>query len=281
MNKPQQIFIALVGLLSTSSAHATPQTATINGGQISYEVCGEKNPQGLILLHDGLANSALWDFVWPGLCEKFHAVRYDRRGYGRSPVAKEQHWPVQDLEALMKHVGLAHAHFIGAFSGAGIVLDFLFENPEAVDKLVFIAPNMAGFPPNQEIVARLQGIERVIQKADTDATAEFIAADPYFIWPGHTEARAKLAAILKATPGDLGAHPKQVRSAITRQRLPEVYAPTLILVGAADDPYNLAVAAAVQREMRAAKLTVIPDTGQLLYLEEPGAFVGLVTEFLN
>jgi pimeloyl-ACP methyl ester carboxylesterase len=73
----------------------------------------------------------------------------------------------------------------------------------------------------------------------------------------------------------------QRRSSETRRRLPEVYAPTLILIGGWDDPYNHAVALAVQSEMRAASYQPVLDAGQLLYLEQPGAFVGLVKGFLK
>ena len=267
--------------LGLSSAQAAPQTATINGASISYETCSDEKPQAVVLLHDGLANSALWDEVWPGLCERYRVVRYDRRGYGKSPPTKDWHSPVEDLAALMKHVGVAHAHMIGAFTGAAIVIDFLLEYPEAIDKLVLAAPNMAGFPPPDAILLRLQELEDYIRAGDTDATMAAITADPHFLAPENKAARAKLEKILRASPGDLGEHPKQRRSNETRNRLKEVYAPTLILIGGADDPYNQAVAVAVQKEMRAARMSALLSAGQLLYLEQPEAFIAAVTEFLK
>jgi pimeloyl-ACP methyl ester carboxylesterase len=110
--------LALILTLVPTLAHAAPQTATINDAPISYELCGAEIAPALVLVHDGLANSALWDPAWPGLCEEFRVLRYDRRGYGRSPPAKAWHAPVEDLAALMKHVGFEHAHMIGAFMGA-------------------------------------------------------------------------------------------------------------------------------------------------------------------
>lgn len=276
-----RFFFLLLAVLFPALAHAAPQTATINGAQISYEVCGDESAPGLVLLHDGLVNSAVWDGVWPLLCEKYRAVRYDRRGYGKSPPATAQHSPADDLWGVMRHVGLEHAHLVAAAAGAGIAVDFLFDYPEGIDKMVLVAPALSGFRPTEAFLARLRALEEHIRADDLDATIAAIDADPHFMAPESTEARATLAAILKASPGDLGGHPLQMRPPGVALRLGEIYAPTLIVVGALDHPYNNAVATAMQQRMRAAKLDVVLETGHLLYLERPRAFADLVTAFLN
>ncbi|MCA0201350.1 MAG: alpha/beta hydrolase [Proteobacteria bacterium] len=231
------LFLMLAALLP-SLAHAAAQTATINGAQISYEICGDEKAQGVVLLHDGLANSALWDGVWPALCKQYRVVRYDRRGYGKSPPAKDMHAPTDDLYGVMKLVGLDHAHIIGSSAGAGLAVDFVFDQPEAIDKLVLVAPSVSGYQPTAPFVARLRRIEEVVVTGDMDRIVEVITTDPAIIWPGNDAARKKLEAILRANPHDLGAHPRQRRPFNMALRLPEVYAPALVIVGASDDPYN-------------------------------------------
>ncbi len=267
--------------LVPSPVRAAAQTATLNGAEISYEVCGDERAQGLVLLHDGLANSALWDGVWPLFCKQYRVVRYDRRGYGKSPPAKDAHAPTDDLYAVMKHAGLDHAHIIGASAGAGLAVDFVFDQPEAIDKLVLVSPSISGYQPTPALVARLRRIEDAVVRGNMDAIVETITTDPYVIWPGNGAAREKLAAILRANPGDLGAHPRQRRPFNMALRLPEIYAPALVLVGASDDPYNLAVAASVQQRMRNAKIQVLPGQAYLPYLEYPDGFVKIVAAFLQ
>jgi len=89
------IAIALVAIvvLSGSFPLAKAQTGNSRGsyldvenGKIYYEECGAGD-EALVLLHDGVLHSAVWDDVWPSLCKEFHTIRYDRRGYGRSPAA--------------------------------------------------------------------------------------------------------------------------------------------------------------------------------------------------
>src|SRR5271156_5363171 len=63
--------------------------ADVGGSKIWYEECGSNTSgPGVVLLHDGLLHSVTWDDVWKPLCSKYHVVRYDRRGYGRSDKAR-------------------------------------------------------------------------------------------------------------------------------------------------------------------------------------------------
>src|SRR5690606_25018550 len=131
--------------------------------------------------------------------------------------------------------------------GAHVALEFLFEYPEAIDKLIFVSPALSGFKPSEAFLTRLSALEAVIQDGDIKAVLRAFQADPHFLAPQSGLARAKFAAILEAHPSDLGAHPLQTRSSNLRARLSEVYAPTLIVVGSLDDPYTQSVAAAMQQ----------------------------------
>ena len=71
----------------TSTVRGPGAFAPVDGSTLYYEECGS-GPQTVVLIHDGVVNSAVWDQVWPEFCRHFHTIRYDRRGYGRSPAAK-------------------------------------------------------------------------------------------------------------------------------------------------------------------------------------------------
>ncbi len=271
----------LIAVLLPSLAHAEAQVATINGARISYEVCGDSKAQGVVLLHDGLVNSAIWDGVWPGLCEKFRVVRYDRRGYGKSPQTVHGHFPTDDLLGVMKEAGLSHAHLIGASAGAGIAIDFVFDQPEAVDKLVLVAPSVSGFTVTDAFMGRLRTLDEVIATGDMDKIVAALKADPWFIPSRDAAAQKKLETIVRASPGDLGAHPFQRRPANVAQRLGEIYAPTLVLIGSNDHDYTQAMAAAIGQRMRAAQVRMMLGAGYFPYLENPIGFVDVVTQFLQ
>ncbi len=82
--------VALVGNSPAQNQSAPPQGSFIDvdGARLYYEECGSA-PQAVVLVHDGVLDSAAWDDVWPEFCKHFHTIRYDRRGYGRSPAATQ------------------------------------------------------------------------------------------------------------------------------------------------------------------------------------------------
>ena len=73
----------------------------VEGSKLYFEECGTGS-EAVILIHDGIAHSAVWDEVWPEFCKKFHTIRYDRRGYGRTPAAATWYTEAEDLAALLR-----------------------------------------------------------------------------------------------------------------------------------------------------------------------------------
>jgi hypothetical protein len=62
-----------------AASQATPGAfVDVEAGKLYYEECGT-GPDAVILIHDGIAHSAVWDDVWRAFCKRFHTIRYDRR----------------------------------------------------------------------------------------------------------------------------------------------------------------------------------------------------------
>ena len=69
----------------------------IGGSNIYYEEDGAG--ETIVLIHDGLMNSSVWDGEWNILLKKFHVIRYDRRGYGLSDIPAKPFSQSDDLLA--------------------------------------------------------------------------------------------------------------------------------------------------------------------------------------
>jgi 3-oxoadipate enol-lactonase len=67
----------------------------VSGSKVYYEEAG--SGRAIVLLHDGLLHSITWDAVWQPLAARYHVVRYDRRGYGRSELPTVSYSSTQDL----------------------------------------------------------------------------------------------------------------------------------------------------------------------------------------
>jgi pimeloyl-ACP methyl ester carboxylesterase len=258
-----------------SAAQPVPGAfAEVDGGKLWYETCGS-GPQAIVLLHDGVLDSAVWDDVWPVLCRDFRVVRWDRRGYGRSPEAKGPYVPADDLAAVMKASGVGHAVIVGSSSGGGLAIDFALAHPEAVDRLVVVGPSVSGLHYSAHFMQRLQEVTQLIGKGDPMAAIK----TSWLLAPGHDAEARTVLKVLLTHPQDLS-HKDPARLAPpAAPRLGEIRAPTLVVVGDADIADNQAQAGVVEYAVPHARRVVMRDSGHLLYVEHPAEFAALVSEF--
>ena len=257
------------------AAQAAPSFAPVEGGKIAYETCGS-GPKAIVLLHDGILHSAAFDDVWPRLCERFRVVRYDRRGYGASPAATAPYAPAADLEALMKTVGIEHATIVGSSSGAGAAVDFALAHPEAVDGLVLVGPWVSGYDASFGFLARTLKLLVLFKLGNIDGAVK----DRYILTKHADAERARVAALLRAHPGNVTAGTQEQPLAIAKPRLGEIRKPTLIVVGEIDIKDVQEQAKALEAAIPGARRMVAPG-GHLLYLEQPKAFAELVGGFVD
>ncbi len=110
--------------------------AVINGVNLAYEMAGESGPP-MVLVHGSWVNRGNWAFVVPGLASKFRVITYDRRGHSQSiaPRGGTLDDDVQDLAALLAHLGFAQAHVVANSLGGLIALRFAAAHPELVSSL--------------------------------------------------------------------------------------------------------------------------------------------------
>ena len=59
----------------------------VDGGEVWADDSGGDGPP-LVLLHPGIGDSRIWEPVQPALAASYRVVRYDARGFGRSPSAR-------------------------------------------------------------------------------------------------------------------------------------------------------------------------------------------------
>ena len=263
-------------------AAGAAQMVDVDGGQIHYETCGSGS-QAIVLIHDGVVNSASFDDMWPILCRDFRVVRYDRRGYGKSPAAKAPYSPQEDLAAVMAAAKMDHASLVGFSFGGGLAVSYSIRHPEQVDRLVISGAALNGFEQTKHFRDHITRIMLPMIVGNFDAVVANAAKSGWVMAPGHDVARAKALAVLKASPQDLS---HQMRDPIRAwpsdlPRMGEIKAPTLILIGDHDIADNQAESGAAQALIPGARRVVIDDAGHLMQLEHPREIAGLVADFVR
>lgn len=270
--------IAAGCLLGWASLCQAQTFAEAEGGKVAYETCGT-GETAIVLLHDGILHGAGYDAVWPLLCQRFKVVRYDRRGYGATPAATTPFAAVDDVAAVMKAAGIAHATLVGSSAGGGVAIDFALAHPQAVDGLVLAGPWVSGFKPSAGFIARSVKLGALLKMGNLEGALK----DPYILTKSADAERAQVVALLKANPQNLsGAGRNLERPAPTaRPRLGDLRAPTLVLVGEVDIQDVVDQSKAVAETAPNARLEIVPQTGHFMYLEKPQGFADRVSAFID
>ncbi len=266
---------------STSSAIGG-QYVEIGSSRIWYEECGSNTQPAVVLLHDGLVHSITWDDVWRPLCSKFHVVRYDRRGYGRSEPAKTSFVPEDDLLKIMQVVRMDRAVIVGNSSGGGLALDFALAHPEMVTALFLIGPVVHGMASSDYFNERGSENSAPMAHGDVRATAENWSKDRFLIAGEDQPARMKLYDALVNNPqnlkitGELEIRP----SPPSVIRLSEIKVPTLVLVGDADIGDVFAYSGAIEAALPLASFEIWKNTGHLIQIQRPAELVSRFNRFV-
>ncbi len=111
---------------------------TSSGEEIYYEVAGDGDD--VVVLGHGLGgNHAVWFQQVPVLAQRYRVVTWDQRGFGMSSNRAGASGPpaaVDDLHALLDHLGVDRAHLVGQSMGGWAVLGFALRSPDRVRSLV-------------------------------------------------------------------------------------------------------------------------------------------------
>ncbi len=267
--------------LSAAEQKQTQGYFEIGGNKIYYEECG--SGPNVVLLHDGLLHAVTWDESWNTLCERFHVVRYDRRGYGRSDAPKAPFSPTEDLQQIMAHANMRRGVIVGNSSGGALAIDFALAHPESVEALFLIGPVVHGMDSTAHFAERGERNQAPLDRGDFKAAALNWSKDPYLIANGHDAARKRFYETLVPYAQNLSYNGQfEIRSASPAiHHLGEIRVPVFILVGEFDIPDVHAHCGAIEAGIPWAQRDIVKGDGHLIQLEDPQLFTARLTRFVN
>jgi 3-oxoadipate enol-lactonase len=252
-----------------------------------YEATGRGPP--VVLIHGHTLDLRMWDpQVAPLVDARYRVVRYDVRGHGRSEAPATgytyQNYSL-DLRDLLDRLHIdAPAHLVGLSMGGGIALQFAVDHPQRVASLVLVDSAVPGFEYSSEFAQALEELVRVARSEGPRTALERVwLAHPLFDGIRRFPERFQFVkSMVLAYPArdylDETEYP-QPQWQVT-DRLQEIRAPTLVLVGEDDLPDFRLIADILAANISAARQEVITDAGHLLNLEQPEAFNDALVRFL-
>lgn len=259
--------------------------ATINGARIHYEREGEGLP--VIFLHAGIADHRMWGPQVEAFAKHFDVIRPDMRGFGGSELPAVEWSPVADLLALTDELHVKPAHLVGCSLGGGLAIEFALQHPERISKLVLVGPSIGGANFGKKYPDVFAEVRAADEAGDLDALNH---AEMYLFLDGPRRPRGYVRQPLRDLfldmngsnfGSDFESAPMEVFHPPAVDRLQEITAPTLIVVGDEDVPTVFDAVELLMEKVPHARKAVIHDAAHLPNLEHPDDFNRLVLEFLT
>lgn len=232
----------------------------------------------------------MWDPQWETYPPTHRVVRYDLRGFGRSPIGPGRFSHAGDLVELLEEQGMQKASLVGVSMGGRAALEVALARPDLVEALVLVGTGFPGHDWSAEMNAADAAEMEALERGDIDAAVEVCMRTwvdgprrkPEDVDPAVRERVAEMqrrAYELQMPVWETAEQEPLVDN--LAERLGEVTVPTLILVGEEDILDMHQIADRLERELPNAQRASIADTAHVPSLERPREFDQLVLPFLQ
>jgi len=256
--------------------------ATINGITLAYNDTGRGLP--IVFLHAFPLNRTMWAEQESALSSHHRVITIDLRGHGESD-APLWHYTIDqaadDVRALLDHLSIRQALFVGLSMGGYILLAFYRKYADRVKGMV-LADTRARADKPEEKAGRFQ-MAQVAYKQGPSAIADIMI--PKLLSPATIQTRPEIAQRVRTMiegnqisgiAGDLMAMAERPDSV---PLLKQIACPTQIIVGELDQATPPADAKLMAEQIPHARLAIIPNAAHLANLEQPESFTRLIEEF--
>lgn len=262
----------------------------INDLEFNVEVEGHGPP--LLVLHGFTGSVAAWAEVRPKLTSFARAMFVDAIGHGGSaaPADPERYtldWSTRDLSTLLDILGIDTADVLGYSMGGRAALHFAVHAPERVRTLILESAS-PGIADEVERHKRAEADNALADRIEQVGVEAFVAeweSLPLLQPAPHVTAAARWGQRDLRLHNDPVGLANSLRGMGTGQqqslwsRLPYVTQPVQLIVGELDARYRQ-IGERMQPLLPRADLTVVPDAGHTVHLDQPAQFVRLVESAL-
>jgi pimeloyl-ACP methyl ester carboxylesterase len=248
----------------------------VDGGEVWSED-GGSGDRTVVLLHPGVGDSRIWEPVLPALSASYRVIRYDARGFGRSPAPTVKFSLLADLITVLDYYGLDRAGMVGCSQGGGSALGLALEQPARTAALVLLCPDVPGYPWPEETDELDVEYEHVLGTGDMDALAGLMQR----VWAGAGPTPAVMEQLRSAARADISSRDMEQRDPPVFDRLGEISVPTSLLVGDADYPPLIQANRQAAARIPGCELAVVPGMDHLPPLREPDLVLSTIRSTLS
>jgi pimeloyl-ACP methyl ester carboxylesterase len=212
------------------------------------------------------------------LTASWQVIRYDARGFGRSPAPTVKFSLLADLITVLDYFGLDCVAIVGRSQGGGSALGLALEQSARVSALVLLCPGIPGYPwpeePDDELDAEY---DRALDAGDVEAMAGLLQR----AWAAAGPTPVVMEQLRSAARAEIASRDLQQPDPPVFDRLGEISMPTSLLVGDADYPPLIQANRRAAAWIPGCELTVVPGMDHLPPLREPDLVLRVIKNTLS
>jgi 3-oxoadipate enol-lactonase len=252
------------------------------GEHVYYEVIGAGTP--VVLCHGLGGNHASWWQQVGVLGVQYQVVTWDQRGFGNSTRRSGRFGPevaVDDLEALLDHLGIEQAHVVGQSMGGWVAMGLAQRAPHRLLSLT-LTDTIAGVwtPEVEEITTK--SASRVVARLRPTALGRHAALGERF-----ADARPDLATLYQLIssmgdkPPDDEVFVMLAEMRFSAEQVASLPMPVHVVVGEDDDLCPPDALRLIAGAIPGARLTLLAGSGHSPYFEDAPSWNRVVLGFLR
>ena len=268
-----------------------PFATTDDGVRLHYEETGGGTP--VIFVHEFAGDHRAWEAQMRHFGQRYRAITYAARGYPPSDVPEavsqySQARAADDIAAVLDQLKIAKAHVVGLSMGGFATLHFGFRHASRALSLT-VAGCGYGAEKGQrdKFRAEVAAVAAFLDQNGIGAFAEKYAYGPTRVQfenkdpRGFAEFKQQLSehSAVGARNTQLGVQGERPSLYDLMDQMTALTVPTLILTGDEDWPC-LQPALLMKQTIPSAALSVMPNCGHTINLEDPDQFNRLVGDFI-
>lgn len=245
---------------------------SVDGGHLWADDTGGDGPV-LVLLHPGWGDSSIWLPVLDRLPSHYRVIRYDTRGFGKSPAPAAPFSQLGDLAVVLDHRGADRVMLAGHSAGGGTAIGLALADPARVRGLLLLAPGVQDYPwPLDDPYGKQ--FDQLFAAGDRDA----IAALGLRTWAAAGADQAAKAQVRGAADSYFRLGDYERPDPPAYGRLGQIQIPAAVVVGDHEYPMVARCAADIATRIPRCQQIAAPGADHLLPLRVPDMIAELVSK---
>jgi pimeloyl-ACP methyl ester carboxylesterase len=270
--------------------------AELHGHRVIYRAAGTGPP--VVLIHGMVNSSRHWRDVALRLADRYTVIAPDLIGHGDSATPRGDYSlgaHAAAIRDLLTAIGVRHATFVGHSLGGGVAMQFFWQFPERVERLVLVSSGGLGANVSPLLrLAAVPGASAAVALAARPRALALMEAGAELLDRRRSTTAVYLRAVVRALrplqmPGARRAFLETLRSVIDirGQRVSAVDrlyllgpVPTMLVWGERDHTIPLEHGRAAHELIPNSRIATLPRAAHFPHLEDPEGLAALLADFI-